>query len=844
MNVSVAPVRLVFNVDKINAIAVSSNWLFLTGGPSTVVRINLESPSNVEDIQLPRKHAGSAGYIRRIIADKTGDSLLAVTSKDEHFFVTEKALEFRHLGRLKGTSTMCASFVDKNSILLGTRAGNIVEVAIYSSGNGAYFKRDLKSATQIWKSPHQDPVTSILASKYEVLVTCGAKLLKWSKHRGDKSMQRQKGDSNGSTSIGDSKYHQLLSSEPEILFSHNINCTMRQLVCSPDTITLAAIANAHKVVFSRSDEHWQEIEIASSLKHLLLSNYYLLAIVSNSDDSWSVLTINTFSQQIIQYTPIPNARHISGVAQDQEQGTFWLYGGESLLEIKLNNEKAGIWKVLVDQNRFEEALTIASSHSTKSLVLEKYGRYLLGHSAPESQTKGAQLLGQSDLPLEVAALEVMKSNPDTVPELLKARLGHSKSKAQQVMLTSWMAQLGNYSFLDTDAQWDPSTVRQILKEQGDFKTLLAVMLQTEDIDSAIEFHMVNENWNEALELLRQNESSECVYKYASVLLAKVPRQTVESWMRMPSLDISRLLSSLLAYSTDYRGPTHDNQALRYLRHLLKQGNRSTKEQRSFRSSSEWLAVVNTTISILGSHGSDEELLSLLKLYAFQLDDLFFALRISLRHHHYRSAIYLYTLAKLFEDAIQLCLTIGGEEMYELAIDIASNQTTEGTQRYEELRKYLLRMVAQKCIETQGPSAAIKFIKLLRVDDLLSRFPDFDTLSDLAPEIVKSLEITNNKLLCLNRDIDQTLEASKNMQVELSQFRHRSVLIEPGEACFVCSFPLVTRKFLVFPCQHGFHTDCAAQKMEALGIHRDITDECLLCSNDYLKLIGMPLELNF
>ena len=36
---------------------------------------------------------------------------------------------------------------------------------------------------------------------------------------------------------------------------------------------------------------------------------------------------------------------------------------------------------------------------------------------------------------------------------------------------------------------------------------------------------------------------------------------------------------------------------------------------------------------------------------------------------------------------------------------------------------------------------------------------------------------------------------------------RYSVIGGDEACGLCTYPLLSRAFYVFPCQHGFHGDC-------------------------------------
>jgi len=38
-------------------------------------------------------------------------------------------------------------------------------------------------------------------------------------------------------------------------------------------------------------------------------------------------------------------------------------------------------------------------------------------------------------------------------------------------------------------------------------------------------------------------------------------------------------------------------------------------------------------------------------------------------------------------------------------------------------------------------------------------------------------------------------------------KNRFITVDAGERCSVCSIPILTRQFYVFPCHHTFHADC-------------------------------------
>jgi hypothetical protein len=67
-------------------------------------------------------------------------------------------------------------------------------------------------------------------------------------------------------------------------------------------------------------------------------------------------------------------------------------------------------------------------------------------------------------------------------------------------------------------------------------------------------------------------------------------------------------------------------------------------------------------------------------------------------------------------------------------------------------------------------------------------------------------------------MDESSQTATNIKIDIAALDHRYAIVEPGEKCYVCSLPLLSRQFFVFPCQHAFHSDCLGRKvMEQSGV---------------------------
>lgn len=139
-----------------------------------------------------------------------------------------------------------------------------------------------------------------------------------------------------------------------------------------------------------------------------------------------------------------------------------------------------------------------------------------------------------------------------------------------------------------------------------------------------------------------------------------------------------------------------------------------------------------------------------------------------------------------------------------------------------LRKKLWLAVGKKVIsQANGIKTAIDFLKrcdLLKIEDLIPFFPDFVVIDDFKEEICAALEDYSRNIDILKKKIDESSQTATNIKLDIAALDHRYAIVEPGEKCCVCSLPLLSRQFFVFPCQHAFHSDCLGKKvMEQAGL---------------------------
>lgn len=104
-------------------------------------------------------------------------------------------------------------------------------------------------------------------------------------------------------------------------------------------------------------------------------------------------------------------------------------------------------------------------------------------------------------------------------------------------------------------------------------------------------------------------------------------------------------------------------------------------------------------------------------------------------------------------------------------------------------------------------AFLESTDLLKIEDILPFFPDFVVIDDFKEEICTALEGYSAHIDSLKAEMDDTTKNAEAIKADIKALRNRFVVIDSGDRCTVCNFPLLSRQFYVFPCQHTFHVDC-------------------------------------
>ncbi|KOS18888.1 Vacuolar protein sorting-associated protein 18 -like protein [Escovopsis weberi] len=928
---TVERVQLQFSIAaEFVAAQVANNVIVLALSNGRILRIDLNRPEDIDDIDLPKKPT-EVGVIRRMFLDPTASHLLICTTLGENYYLHSQSKQPRPLGRLRGVSIESIAWnpslptASTREILIGASDGNIYEVFIETANE--FYKKEVKHLKNLHKLA-DGPITGIWADSFQgksdarrVVIATQTRLF----HLVGRIGPGQDGSGSVYTRLFESEQptvHELSRSTspgatsafvvspdppdrdpyddvaPERAFawlsSHGV--FHGRLLNSPADNTLGPKVFADSHLLQRAQIVSQEAggrrrPTSELIDAIALTQWHIVSLVGGR-----VITTNRLTGEMAsEHDVLAIGQKPVGFSVDVQKNTYWLFTSEEIYEIVVRDEDRNIWKIMMDMQHFEPALQQAHSRAQKETVSAAYGDHLAGKG---HWTEAATVYGRSNKPFEEIALKLIDNNqPDALRTFLLTKLGVTKKMAvmQRVMMASWLVEIfmAKLNSLDdtivaraelseklnpvelrklldsvrTEYQGfidkykddlDRKTVYDVISSHGREEELLYFATAINDYNYVLQYWVQRERWSDVLNVLKKQSDHDVFYRYSTVLLTHVAYDTVDILMRHADLNPRRLIPALLEYNRSFFNESMaQNQAIRYLNYVVYQLN------------SKDAAVHNTLVSIYASSPSKDEsgLLSYLQAQGDEPRyDPDFALRQCIQHHRTLSCVHIYTSMEQYLQAVDLALS---HNEIELASVIADRPLSN-----PQLRKRLWLAVARKVIlQSDGIKTAIEFLKrcdLLRIEDLIPFFPDFVVIDDFKEEICQALEDYSRNIDDLKKEMDESSQTAANIKMDIAALDHRYAIVEPGEKCYVCSLPLLSRQFFVFPCQHAFHSDCMGKRvLEQAGVaksnrirelqmqihkglvagpQRDavvteldslVASACILCSDFAIKKIDEP-----
>jgi vacuolar protein sorting-associated protein 18 len=815
--------------------------------------------------------------------DPTASHLIVCTALGENYYLHTQSRQPRPLSRLRGVSIESIAWnpalptTSTREILIGASDGNIYEAYIETATE--FYRKEDKYLKSLQKIP-DGPVTGLWVDAVSdvrkpdvrrVLIASQNRLLHLvgkigrAGHDGGASiftklfeteqptvheMSRISATATSSLVVSpdapDSTSLESLTPDRIFAWLSSQGVFYGRLLTSPATPDLGNKVFNEAKLLPRSQLPASESSggrknpVPDSIDSIVLTQWHIVHLVGRR-----VVAINRLDDRVVyDQVVLDPGQEALGLYADQQKNTFWLFTTQEIFEIVVTDEDRDVWKVMLKTEHFDAALRYARGPTQKDAVATASGDYLVSKG---SFIEAAGVYGKSSKPFEqVALIFVDNDQQDALRKYLLTKIGTYKksSTMQRIMIASWLVEIfmSKLNSLDDTiitkaelsetlnpeqtknqlelvrtefqefvkkykADLDRKTTYDIISSHGREEELLFFASAVDDYNYVLGYWMQRERWKEVLDVLKKQTDPETFYRYSSGLITHVATDLVDILMRQSDLEPRNLIPALLNYDRNFQGPLSQNQAVRYLLHVINQLNSTDA------------AVHNTLISIYAAHPSKDEL-ALLSYLESQGDepsfDSDFALRLCIQHSRVQSCVHIYSTMGQYLQAVELALQ---HSEIGLASVVADRPLSNPA-----LRKKLWLAVAKKVIsQSNGIRTAIEFLKrcdLLKIEDLIPFFPDFVVIDDFKEEICAALEDYSRNIDALKTEMDESAQTATNIKIDIAALDHRYAIVEPGEKCYICGLPLLSRQFFVFPCQHAFHSDCLGRKvMEQVGLGR-------------------------
>ena len=804
--------------------------------------------------------------------DPSASHLIITTNLGENYYLHTQSRQPKPLTRLKGVSIESIAWnpsiptASTREILLGTADGNVYEVYIEPSTE--FYRREEKYVTPVYKVPEALAVTGVWADNVpskpdqkRVLVATHGKLMHFLGRVGRQGregggsiyadfFQReapvvheiQKPSSSAPSALaispGGSDGHNADGpSEKEFSWLSSQGVYHGQLPYAQEKMHRpfeeSRMLPRTKLPASESVRGGRKL-IQDPITAMTLTQWHILTLVEGK-----IVAVNRMNEEIVyEQSVLEPGQSTLGLLTDSMQKTFWLFTDQDIYEISVDDEDRDVWKVFLQRQMFDEALKYARGGTQKDTVATASGDYL---ASKGRYLDAAKEWGKSSKGFEEVCLTLInRGEHDALRKYLLSQLSTYKrsSSMQRIMATSWLVEvfMSKLNSLDDDVatraelaeganaeevreqlnsvrtefqdfvnkykvDMDQKTVYDIISSHGREEELLFFAAAVNDHNYVLLYWIQREKWNDALNVLQRQSDPDVFYKYSSVLMTQNATGLVDILMRQTNLDPEKLIPALLNYNKTVNVPLSQNQAVRYLNFIIVNHPKPSA------------AVHNTLISIHASSNSSSEagLLTYLQSQSSTPPpyDADFALRLCIQNQRVQSCIHIYSTMGQYLQAVELALKHNDIDLAAIVAD-----RPEGNKK---LRKRLWLLVAEKKIRQPGTSIkdAIEFLRrceLLRIEDLIPFFPDFVVIDDFKDEICTALEDYSRHIDALRQEMDNSAHTARQIRSEIAALDTRYAIVEPGEKCWICSLPVLSRQFFVFPCQHAFHSDCLGKEV--------------------------------
>ncbi|XP_060604108.1 vacuolar protein sorting-associated protein 18 homolog isoform X2 [Ruditapes philippinarum] len=844
--------------EPITHLAVCNNFLVMAMSHGVIMRLDLEHADEQERVEIFKK---GEEKVHKIFLDPTGRHLIISLDSTENLYISRNSKKPKPIVKLKGYHIDSVGWNWQNAnenttgaILLGTSKGNIFETELSANDDSRFWQGNLDQyLKQLFnlKGAHGEPITgiefdrmpsdSMTEYQYFILVTTPGKLYqflgsvsKTSEPPMFQQLFQQFEDQNQvqyQELPGDFGY-----SELRLFFTKFRESAKKFAWMTGPGVYYGDIDTSGKLgpysvtckqMLMRYPKDSDERGVNTPFS-MVLTEFHTLLLFSDRLKAFCLLN----EQQIYDELFTDRFGKLIGLWKDPLKGTIWVFTSQNVFKYKVTREDRDVWQMYLDKGDFELAKEYCRDNiAHKDRVLTKQAEYLFSE---RRFLESAEMYAQTQNSFEEVALKFIRlEDKDALRKLLHKKLEslRPQDKTQMTMLVTWLIeiylnQLGElkeqqlessptFKKLQEEFQTflkqtrtkecvvhNKNVVYDLISSHGDVVDLVFFAHLMQDYEKVISHHIQYDNYRGALEVLSKQEDMKLYYKFSPLLIQYIPKDTVRAWISQgKKLDPKRLIPALVQY--DHKKYSEQgSDVISYLEFCVYK--LKNKDQ----------AIHNYLLSLYAQL-KPEKLLDYLQdqdKEAEEIDglcyDLKYALRLCLEYGHKRECVHIYSLMNLYEEAVDLALTVD--------VELAKSEANKPDEDDYELRKKLWLRIARHVVEEEKDvKRAMDFLHecdLLKIEDILPFFPDFVTIDHFKDAIVSSLDDYNRHIETLKEEMDEATGSAEEIRKEIQAFRNKYAQVKALDKCSKCGFPLMTRAFYLFPCQHKFHSDCLIEEI--------------------------------
>ncbi|KAL7027445.1 hypothetical protein ACKWTF_005444 [Chironomus riparius] len=832
---------------NINFLNVSNDNIAILMSAHLLFRMNMSRADSQTDVSLEKFIVGQR--VSRMFLDQTGNHLLLSLVPKSSGYSSELMYLNRNSNKPKiltkfrdheitaiGFNCENTSSITTGNILLGTSKGYIFEADI-GLENDRVIQNNFRQAFDIGRG-EKGPVTGIgvhraqKTNNFIVLVSTLDRLYKFHEClNDDKSLsnifkhymnvpeeardyeqQSSKLSYSQMDFILENKYPRGFGWLTEAgIFYGEIN----QIADNPNFIL-----SKKTITFPEQDNDYRTASYISKHQNLVPSSFVLTDFHILLQYSDHVTAISLISHEIV-YDEYFSDQHgkLMAIIKDVKNGNVYTFSNKTIFKYKIHNEKRNVWRIYLDKKEFELAEKYSRDNPAHyDIVLSRIGddfyerKLYIDASRVYSQTKKS---------FEEVTLKFMQVN-ENLPLIyyLKSRLNDlnpATEKTQITMLVVWLVDLylteinrSSLTSLERQKEYDEfllhphvqtclkdnrKVIYDIIASHGDNYNLTSLTTMNEDYEDVINHYIQQNEYRDALDTLKIPKRADLIYQFAPIIIEELPKETIQMLMdRGRGLNAVKLLPTLLCIKSD----KHRTEVVRYLEFAIH--SLSVQDQ----------SIHNYLIQLYAKYKDCEKLMSYFETQGKELSmihyDVHYALRLCKEFDVKEACVFLMCILEFWQQAVELSLTFDSK---------LAQQTASQPNDRELKRKLWLTIAEYEIRRKENVQEALELLRttdLLRIEDLLPFFPDFQKIDHFKEAICDSLKEYNRKIHEQRKEMEESAEAAENVRKSIQAFKNRSVTISGQDKCSYCGVFLLLKPFFLFPCSHKFHSDCLEKNL--------------------------------